>query len=58
MQFPQKSEGPGRMDKAANQIMKATFWLGEAAERDPEVLMAYYPPEPLVVIDDSEGIDE
>jgi hypothetical protein len=46
------------MDKAANQIMKATFWLGEAAERDPEVLMAYYPPEPLVVIDDSEGIDE
>jgi hypothetical protein len=34
------------------------MWLGEAAERDPEVLMAYYPPEPLVVVDDSEGIDE
>lgn len=42
------------MDKAANQIMKATFWLGEAAERDPEVIKAYYdllPPEPSVVID-------
>lgn len=30
------------------------MWLGEAAERDPEVLMAYYPPEPLVVVDDSD----
>lgn len=33
------------------------FWLGEAAERDPEVLAAYYQPVPLVVID-STDIDE
>ena len=32
-------------------------WLGAEAE-SAEVLLAYYPPEPLVVIDDSEGIDE
>lgn len=34
------------------------MWLGAEAERDPEVLLAYFPPIPLVVVDDSEGIDE
>ena len=32
-------------------------WLGAEAE-SAEVLLAYYPPEPLVVIDHTEGVDE
>jgi hypothetical protein len=32
-------------------------FLGKEAE-SAEVLLAYYPPEPLVVVDDSEGIEE
>lgn len=32
-------------------------WLGQEAE-GADVVICYYPPEPLVVIDDSEGIDE
>jgi hypothetical protein len=32
-------------------------WLGAKAEA-PEVVIEYYPPEPLVVVDDSEGCPE
>lgn len=33
------------------------MWLGKEAE-SAEVLLAYYPPVPLVTVDDSEGIEE
>lgn len=33
------------------------FWLGKDAEA-ADVVVEYYPPVPLIVVDDSEGIDE
>lgn len=41
----------------ASKVSLPYHWLGKEAE-SAEVLLAYYPPEPLVVVDDSEGIEE
>lgn len=38
--------------------MTVYFWLGRDADRDPEVINALEQPEPLVVVDDSEGVEE
>lgn len=34
------------------------MWLGRDADHDPEVINALEHPEPLVVVDDSEGVEE